>query len=120
MARPVTSVEDQLRRLLSHALGARRYCDGISYVGFLLRMEGDVVQRVRHALACLVTGSRDVDDLRAGARRIAVSWGSSDCYVVLSVWINSASGFGLVFSSLRGLPRGALRGDQYQHDPSVH
>src|SRR5215831_16065856 len=106
MARPATRVKNRLRRLLSHALGARQYCNGIPYLGLLLRMEGDVAQRVRQALACLVTGSGDVVGLRAGARRIAVSRGSGDCYVVLSLWGNSASGFGLVFSSLCGLPSG--------------
>src|SRR5215472_523749 len=120
MARTVTNAEDQLWRILSYALGSKRYCNGVPHPGFLFGLEGQVAQRVRRPLACLVACSCDVDGLRAGERRIAVSRGSSDRYVVLSVCGNSTSELGLVTSAICVLCVGGLRSDRFEPDRSAH
>src|SRR5215467_5050996 len=99
MARAVANVENKLPRILSDASGPIGYCNRVPYPSFLVGLEGQVAQGVRRALACLVACSGDVYGLCAGARRIAVSRGSSDCYVVLSICSDSASRFGQVSSA---------------------
>src|SRR5215470_20291623 len=120
MARAVANVEDKLRRILSDACGSVGYCNSVPYPSFLVGLEGQVAQRVCRPLACLVACSGDVYGLCARARRIAVSRGSSDCNVVLSICSDSASGFGQVNSATCVLPVGGLRSDRVNSDGSVY
>jgi hypothetical protein len=119
MARTVTGSEDQLWRVLSPALGSEGYCNGISGSVFLLRLERGLAQRVHEALAYLAAGGGNADDLRARARRVAVSRGSGDRRLVLSVRCDSASGIGVVTSRIYILSFGGMCRDWSQHDRSV-